>query len=132
MAELGSNRPRSTFAEGAERLAKLARTVREQQIADVQGVVAFPVSNVYSLSPDEVWSKKYMSQGIGPTLDCARPGGVCPMPFEANEPATAIVPQAVKSVTQAAPTADYPQIGQAIGKPYRKRSWLGRALRGTP
>ena len=24
------------------------------------------------------------------------------------------------------------QIGQAIGKPYRRRSWIARVLRGTP
>jgi hypothetical protein len=131
MAEMESNRPRSALADGAERLARLARTVREQQISEVQGITALPVTNAYSLSPDEVWSKKYMSQAIGPTLDCARPGGVCPMPVAVDAPAVVSAASAPKTAEKAS-AADYPQIGQAIGKPYRKRSWVGRALRGTP
>jgi hypothetical protein len=132
MAEMQSNRPSSALADGAERLARLARTVREQQIADAQGITALPVTNVYSLSPDEVWSKKYMSQGIGPMLDCVRPGGACPMPFTVDVPAVVAAASAPAMAADKAAGPGYPQIGQAIGKPYRKRSWVGRALRGTP
>jgi len=128
MAEMNSNQPRSALADGAEKLALLARTVREQQIAEVQGSHALAVTNVYSLSPDEVWSKKYMSQGIGPTLDCAKPGGICPLPFAQIEPVARSEPATLSATAASSPT----QIGQAIGKPYRRRSWIVRALRGTP
>jgi hypothetical protein len=130
MAEVGSNRTGSALADGAAKLARLARTVREQQIAEIQGSNALPVTNVYSLSPDEVWSKKYMSQGIGPTPDCAKPGGICSLPFAQIEPATITLSPPATTRTDAG-TAPV-QIGQAIGKPYRRGSWIVRALRGTP
>jgi hypothetical protein len=139
VANSGTNRPRSALGDGAERLARLARTVREQQIAEMPGAMRLAVSDVYSLSPDEVWSKKFMSQGIGPTPDCAAPGGFCPMPFEQVQ-----IPQPTQSppirpepLASASPAGQIPlprggQIGQAIGKPLKRRSWLGRALRGSP
>jgi hypothetical protein len=132
------NRPRSALADGAERMNVLSRTVREQQLAE-RGALRFPVMDVYSVSPDEAWSKKFMSQGIGPAPDCASPGGFCPIPFaaqiaapEATRPCDA--PVAAEPRLQAAPAAaeqpaaGHRQIGQAIGKPLR-RSWFRR---GSP
>jgi hypothetical protein len=131
MSEMGTNRPRSALADAADKLARLARTVREQQIVELQGIDALRVTNVYSLSPDEVWSKRYMSQGIGPTPDCAKPGGTCPLPFAQIAPTTVTGSESRDLPTEAAATA-HAQIGLAIGKPYRRRSWIVRALRGTP
>lgn len=131
MAETESNQRRSALSDGAEKLARLSRTLREQQIAEIQGINAVPVTSVYSLSPDEVWSKKYMSQGIGPTPDCAKPGGICPLPFGQIAPTTLTGTEPATPWPEAAGTADV-QIGQAIGKPYRRRSWIVRAFGGTP
>jgi hypothetical protein len=140
---MGSNRPRSALEDGADRLALLARTVKEQQIAEVMGRSAMPVGDVYSMSPDEVWSRKYMSQGIGPVSDCTAPGGYCPIPFPAKTPVAAPAPQIVTAAPAplevvepapepviAAPAGG--QIGQAIGKPYRRRSWWSRTPRTSP
>jgi hypothetical protein len=141
---MGSNRPRSALEDGADRLALLARTVKEQQIAEVMGRSAMPVGDVYSMSPDEVWSRKYMSQGIGPVSDCTAPGGYCPIPFPAKTPVAALAPQIVTAAEPdvlelvdpmpepvvAAPVGG--QIGQAIGKPYRRRSWWSRTPRTSP
>lgn len=132
-SQIGSGKPRSALADGAERLAQLARTVREQQIAEQPGAMRLAVTDVYSMSPDEAWSKRFMSQGIGPTPDCAAPGGYCPMPFVQTdlEPVSPATVQAapVLEIREARLAAAPAQIGQAIGKPYR-RSWLG--LRRSP
>jgi len=140
MSENGSNRPRSALADGADKLAKLARTVREQQIADTLGAPRFPVSDVYSMSPDEAWSKQYMSQGIGPVPECTAAGGFCPMPFTAAQlqkvaasapvkpqvSATVVHVAAPEPVPAAASPAQPAQIGQTIGKPYKRRGWFSR------
>jgi hypothetical protein len=138
MSQEASNRPRSALADGAERMNVLSRTVREQQLAE-RGALRFPVMDVYSMSPDEAWSKKFMSQGIGPAPDCASPGGFCPIPFASpaaapQSPRACDAPPLAESHVQALPapadplSTGYQQIGQAIGKPLR-RSWFRR---GSP
>src|SRR5947207_2889206 len=99
MSQNASNRPRSALADGAERMNVLSRTLGEQQLAE-RGALRFPVMDVYSMSPAEAWSKKFMSQGIGPAPDCTSPGGFCPIPFamaqagaaEATRPCDAAIP----------------------------------------
>jgi hypothetical protein len=128
-------RPRSALADAAERLSQLARTAGERQMVE-RGALRFPVTDVYSMSPDEEWSKKFMSQGIGPVPECAGEGGFCPMPFtsfssgpsESVEPNPAPAP--VPMATYEAPPAErlaapsgYVQIGQAIGRPLKRRWW---------
>jgi hypothetical protein len=137
MTEPASSRPRSALADAAERLTPLARTAREQQLFDMPGALRLAASDVYSTSPDEAWSKRYMSQGIGPVPDCASAGGFCPMPFTAAQmdqrpaglapqpQAAAPMPEPEPTRTAAAPKASG-QIGQAIGKP-AKRRWFRRS-----
>ncbi len=140
MSDAGSNRPRSALADGAERMSVLARTAAEQQLVE-RGAIQFPVTDVYSTSPDEAWSRKFMSQGIGPAPDCTSPGGYCPIPFAMPVATSAAAPKpcvtaAVEPVRAAqlplereAPASmGHSQIGQAIGKPL-KRSWFRR---GSP
>ena len=129
MAE--KNRPRSALASAAERLGQMARTAGEQRMIETAGI-RFPLTGVYSTSPDEEWSRKFMSQGIGPSPACTEEGGFCPMPFDqlqfvapspiasAPKPQAAAVHQAPPSERVAA-SADYIQIGQAIGKPLKRR-----------
>jgi len=136
---MGSTKARSALADAADRMNEMARTAREQQLAQ-RGAVRLPEGEVFSTSPDEVWSKRFMNLGIGPTPDCTQPGGYCPMPFSL-EPSRAQAPQRQAAIAVAAyepvpmetsqPAAKHTQIGQAIGKPLR-RSFLGRALRRSP
>jgi hypothetical protein len=84
------------------------------------------------MSPDEAWSRKFMSQGIGPVPDCTAPGGFCPLPFAATVPARSeaepgqIAAQVPADEQIPARSVAFSQIGQAIGKPL-KRSWFRRA-----
>lgn len=57
--------PRNAFAEGAARFAEIARTVKAQQVAEQQETTA-PARPMAADAPDEVWARKFMSQGIGP------------------------------------------------------------------
>ncbi|HEY8698141.1 MAG TPA: hypothetical protein VIM02_11010, partial [Rhizomicrobium sp.] len=69
-----SDRPlRSAFAEAAERLEQTARAVKTQQVEETQGPPLGVPHRMTAISPDEAWSRKYMSQAIGPRMD--------PMPF---------------------------------------------------
>src|ERR1700740_1847967 len=99
----GSTRPRSALADAADRMSQMARTLREQQLAE-RGAVRLPEGEVFSTSPDEVWSKRFMNLGIGPTPDCTQPGGYCPIPFALGTRGTP-EPQRQAAVSSVAHTA---------------------------
>lgn len=123
---------RSSFAEGAERLGEVAREVKAQQITDVQGPLP-QAQRMSVMAPDEVWARKFMTQGIGTQPDIIGVSNMTPMPH-----ATFVMAE----VTPRAPTPviakpaiierEAPmnmRIGRKEERP--KRSWLGRLLRGT-
>ena len=106
---------RDPLAEGARRLEQAARIIKENQLARTRSRVPAPVSEVFSLSPQEAWDRKYQTHCIGPV--CYPPlAGTLPPPDGAP-----VRPQ------EPARTAS---IGAAVGKPARRRSWLGRLLLG--
>ena len=154
-----SERPRAgALADAAERLGRIASVVKDQQIARNQSGVRPPESDVFTLSPEEAWSKKYMIQCVGPVCTIQPTAEVVALPAieevkPAADAAALLLPrfapgqtalQASQSVAvepQPAPTpvAEMPlrpsrkavdePIGLAIGKNVRKRSLIGRLFR---
>jgi hypothetical protein len=130
----------STLAEGADRLERLIRGVKDRQFSEVHTAPEpKSISNVFAVSPEEEWSRQFMTAGIGPTV--FKPVQMPSMPIiSANQP-LAPAPKALDpSIGPARPAAKaMPRapgdvrpghIGQALSKPAPKRSWFGRLVRG--
>ena len=126
------------LAEAAERLDRVVSIVKDQQRARTNSGERPKDSEVFVLSPEEAWSKKYMIQCVGPvcTVRPTEEGALllprfAPMPPVKQAAASLeIAPQRAPEVRiEPAPkvrkSAPEP-IGLAIGKPVRKRSLLGR------
>jgi len=132
--------PRGPLAEGAERLERLARHLKDSQLARTRSRVGAqpPVSEAFVLSPDEAWAKKYMSHCIGPV--CFPASGADVPAFSklsAKSAASGAHPRVQTSALAPRPAGQTTAvrgssapIGAAIGKPARRTSWLGRLLRG--
>ncbi|MGD0866477.1 MAG: hypothetical protein ABSA49_13065 [Rhizomicrobium sp.] len=138
---LSDTPPRGALAEGAERLDRIARSARTQPANPAPGSPIDDASRVLAISPDEVWAKNYMSHAIGPKLESSALLGMAPVAHLVSMPKfvppTELRPEPI--VTRTAPIAEQPMIpavkasgpiGAHIGKPMRKRSWLGRMLMG--
>jgi hypothetical protein len=144
-----SDKIATTLAEGAERLERLIRGVKERQFSEVH-MAPEPksVSTAFVVSPEEEWSKKFMTAGIGPTefkpLQMPRIPAMKPVQSlrpapKALEPAiAAAAPSAAKpapkprSKTTSSATGEIRpgHIGQVLAKPARKRGWFGRLVKG--
>jgi hypothetical protein len=126
------------LADAAERLDRVVSIVRDQQRARTNSGERPKESEVFVLSPEEAWSKKYMIQCVGPvcTIRPTEEGALLLPRFAPAPPSrqaaanVEIAPAAametrteppVQPVRKAAPEP----IGLAIGKPLR-RSLLGR------
>ncbi|MEI9888323.1 MAG: hypothetical protein WDN08_17850 [Rhizomicrobium sp.] len=61
------NEAKVPFPDGADRLDRLIRGVKDRQFSQAH-MAPEPktVSNAFAVSPEETWSKKYMTAGIGP------------------------------------------------------------------
>ena len=132
--------PHGTLAEGAERLERLVLGLKDNQLARTRTKAGLqpPVSQAFVFSPDEAWAKKYMTHCIGPVCFPAAGTDIPAFAKFSAKPA----PQAANQGFQVAPAnyhpaphkqtlqADFGTLGGAIGKPVRRRSWLGRLLRG--
>jgi hypothetical protein len=129
--------PRGPLAEGAERLERLARSLKDNQLARTRTKPGPqpPVSEAFVLSPDEAWAKKYMTHCIGPICF---PAAGADVPAFAKFPAKPAATSGFRAPAEAirpapqkpAAQADSGQMGMVIGKPGKRRSWLGRLLRG--
>jgi hypothetical protein len=98
-------------------------------------------SEVFTLSPEEAWSKKYMIQCVGPvcTIRPTEEGALLLPRFAPAPPAKQaaasmeLAPQKAPEIKVETPrpmkNGAPEQIGVAIGKPVRKRSLLGRLFR---
>jgi hypothetical protein len=116
MAEKKSlmNGPRpGPFAESAARFAAIARP------NDPAPEAAAPADRISAVSPDEAWSRRFMSMGIGPDKNFAGP--IPPIPAPDLAAAQEFAPQAelAPKKTLARPEKGGP-IGLAIGKPVRR------------
>jgi len=138
---LSDTPPRGALAEGAERLDHIARSARTQPANPAPGSPIDDTSRVLAISPDEVWAKNYMSHGIGPKLETSTLAGMAPIAHLVSMPKfvppTELRQEPVVSKTAALierPSIDDRKspgpIGARIGKPIRRRSWLGRVLLG--
>lgn len=115
--QMGSRR--SAFIEGAVRLDRVARP--GEQNGAVPILLTEPPSRMAAVSPDEAWSKRFMSMGIGPQKAAPIP------PLTATKPATKAEPVAAARPKAVRPEKPQP-IGAYIGKPVR-RSLLRRLFR---
>lgn len=125
------NESTSSLSDGADRLERVVLSVKARQLAETHNApVLKPASDAFSFSPDEIWSKNYMTVGIGPSLrnPPTRLG-------DANAFRLAEQPRGAAKLQ--APLAHSPSltmrpmtIGETLAKPRRKRSWLGRVLLG--
>ena len=141
MAETGKPgaAPRGSLAEGAERFDRLVRTVKDGQLRRTKTAPGPPVTEVFELSPEDAWAKKYMTHCIGPV--CFAVETMAEPPVFAKFTA-APEPSAQNPGFRPAGPAQSPPpsgrdvtdrggagpIGLAIGKPVRARSWLGRLI----
>jgi hypothetical protein len=124
--------PVASLADGAERLERIIRGVKDRQLSDAHNVpVLKPASNAFAVSPEEAWSKKFMTAGIGPS-DFKAPqmpaiAVAAPMAGSTFQPAAKPAQPLV-----AAPVIQRPAtIGEVVAKPARKRSWFGRLVRAS-
>jgi hypothetical protein len=143
--------PIGSLADGAERLERLIRGVKDRQFSEASNAPQpKTVANAFAVSPEETWSKQFMTAGIGPNVfkpvqmpvvSVAAPAPAATMPMPAPktlEPAiTAVAPEAKPAPVLAAKTSiESPgsvkpaPIGAAIAKPARKRTWFGRLVKG--
>jgi hypothetical protein len=131
----------NAFAAGAERLEQVARSLKNQQIAEHQGHSPLQVasSRLMAISPDEMWARQFSSQCIGPVCFKVAPGSDMALPqltqaIQSVAPARPTMAVAQPLPTQRARTASAPSrpqpIGVLIGKPVRRgffRRLFGRA-----
>lgn len=87
-----------------------------------------------AVSPDETWSKKFMTQGIGAKPDIIGVSAMTPMPHATFVMSDIIPPRPAIADTVKSQIVDTSapmnlRIGKKDERP--KRSWLGRLLRGT-
>ena len=127
---------RSALRDGAARLDQFVQQVRAHQAALSQGTSG---EQTLVLSPDEAWSRNFMSQAIGPRLEIPRIVGFTPPPMPqmslyvtslrhdsqpyaprpAEEPGLRTVPSSDNSGP----------LSRTLGKDVPSRSWLARLFR---
>lgn len=129
------------LAEAADRLDRVVSIVKDQQLARTNSAARPRESEAFVLSPEEAWSRKYMIQCVGPvcTVRPTEEGALLLPRFTpppAREAATVreIAPQRASNGRTTLRGGDRrgaadDHIGSVIGKPGRKRSWLGRIFR---
>ena len=121
-----------SLGEGAERLDRLIRGVKDRQFSEAANAPApKSVSNAFAVSPEEEWSKKFMTAGIGPMefkpVQMPMVSLAAPMPIAAPKP----VPKALEPAIESPGAVRPGHIGAALAKPGRRRSWFGRLVRGN-
>ena len=140
----------ASLAEGAERLDSLIRGVKDRQFSEARTAPEpKTVPSAFAVSPEEAWSKKFMTAGIGPNdfkpVQMPSIAIAAPMAGQAIRPAPKELEPAM---VHAAPVAKAPalakplavekldavrpgHIGAALAKPAPRRSWFGRLVKGN-
>jgi len=144
-----SNSVRSALGDAAQRLDLVAKEVRAQQVASVQSPGTFGAQP--KSSPDEEWSKKFMTQSIGPEADLPHLSALAaapPLPDvsldftprPAAPPAPAVYapppPEAFGAPLGVGPARKAPPVRPSAAPDLQhqeppRRSWLGRLFRGS-
>ena len=126
---------RGALADGAEKFDRIARALKAPKSPESPSQNA---PETIGVSPDEIWAKSYMTYAIGAKAEPPVVAGFAPvahlvtmpkfvMPSEPFAPKTAEVFAKAEAPAETIPSGP---IGVRIGKPMRKRSWLGRMLLG--
>jgi len=82
MTDLSNQNARGALAEAAERLDRIARVVKDQQLSETRSGPRSALSETFVASPEEAWAKKFMTQAIGPAttiLSTPTPPGFVPV-----------------------------------------------------
>jgi len=127
---------RGALADAAERFDRLARVVKDQQLAETRTGPRIALTDAYTASPEEAWAKKFMTQAIGPAIASLQPPTMPafipmaqpPLVGHGFAPSPAARPVAKMGAPDVRPggAGQGSAIGGQIGKPARKRSWLAR------
>ena len=132
-----------SLADGAERLERLIRGVKDRQYSEAHSAPEpKSVTNAFAVSPEEAWSKKFMTAGIGPNdfkpVQMPAIAVAAPTATQALKPAPKELEPAMSHGKPSAAARALPatggdirpgHIGQALAKPARRRSWFGRLVR---
>jgi hypothetical protein len=116
---------RGALAEAAERLDKIARVVKDQQLSETRTGPRVALTESMVASPEEAWAKKFMTQAIGPVAIGSQPAAFPalapqnPVPL-ASQDYVAVLPSLVASHS-----ARGAAIGAAIARRSSTRTWLG-------
>ena len=129
MAKLSE--PVGSLSDGADRFDRLIKGVKDRQLSEVHNApMPKAIGNAFVVSPEEVWSKKFMTAGIGPQEFAApqMPSIAIAAPLTGHTFTAAVEPAAPRAV---AGDMRPGVIGEALTKPARKRrSWVGRFFFG--
>jgi hypothetical protein len=130
------NQPVGSLSDGAERLERLIRGVKDRQFSEAHSAPEpKSVPNAFAVSPEEAWSKKFMTAGIGPTE--FKPVQMPAIPIAAPTATQPVMPAPNSLEPALSQAKSWPgdvrvgHIGQALAKPARPRSWFGRLVRGN-
>ncbi|MBL6852172.1 MAG: hypothetical protein ISS15_13080 [Alphaproteobacteria bacterium] len=122
--------PTGSLADGADRFDRLIKGVKDRQFSEVHNApTPKSLSNAFVVSPEEAWSKKFMTAGIGPQEFVApqMPSIALAAPLsDQTFNAAPQLPAAAVTQGEVRPAS----IGQARAKPARRRSWVGRFFFG--
>ena len=129
---------RGALADGADKFDRIARGLNAPKPSE-HSAPQPGVPQMTGVSPDEVWAKSYMTYGIGGREEPPVVAGFAPISHLVTMPKFVmpdepIVPKTTEIVARPEPAAEIipsGPIGMHIGKPMRKRSWLGRVFLGT-
>lgn len=131
--------PVGSLADGAERLERLIKGVKDRQFSEVHNApMPKTLRNAFAVSPEEAWSKKFMTAGIGPqefsahqmpAINIAAPVASTVVFRPVEEPPTAAKP--TPAIKAAPPVVRPGHIGAALAKPAPRRTWFGRLIRGS-
>jgi len=119
-----------SLIDGADRFDRLVKGVKDRQLSEALNAPApKTVGAAFAVSPEEAWSRKFMTAGIGPQTVSASQmpaiGLAAPLGGEGFRPAMMGAPAAPHDIRPM-------PIGQTLAKPARerRRSWVGRFFFG--
>jgi hypothetical protein len=133
----------NAFKAAAERLDRIAQVVKDKQLSDTRSGPRVARPDSFVASPQEAWARQFMTQSIEPAAPRA---AFAPLP--AYVPLTypaAARPDSGQAFARTDPSGDSPirpeaqverqrgqghMIGTVLGKPVKRRGWVGRLLLG--
>jgi len=122
---------RSAFAEAAARLEQVQRAVKQQQQSESRRLLPQPVRTP-PISPDEMWSRNFMTQAIGPSLESVSVAKLPEPPPNVPNPLLRTEVFTTPDILQkGSPATVVPMRQQLGGREVRRRGWFARLLFGA-